>query len=209
MSHPATAVALSGDRHDFRLVNDFARHTAWLHGAMEAMAKYGVVLLAIALLVGWWIGRRNNDPRKVATSIWSAAAALIALALVQPISSAADEQRPFVVLPHVLKLIAHGADPGFPSDHATAAGAVAAGLFFVSWRLGVFATVVAVLIAFSRVYVGVHFPQDVAAGLALGAVVALAGVALVVPLLTRLLQALASTPLRPLLAARRSSEQPL
>jgi len=39
---------------------------------------------AIALLVGWWLGRRENSPRKVAIAVWSALAALVALALVQP-----------------------------------------------------------------------------------------------------------------------------
>ena len=200
---------MSGDRHDFRVVNDFARDTSWLHGFMEFMAKDGIVLLAVALLVGWWLGRRDDSPRKVAIAIWSALAALVALALVQPISSAADEQRPFVAMPHVLRLIAHGTDPGFPSDHATAAGAIAAGLLFLSWRLGLVTLLVALLIAFSRVYVGVHFPQDVAAGLALGAVVAVTGIFLVVPLLTRLLERLSTTPVRPLLVSSRSAEHSL
>jgi membrane-associated phospholipid phosphatase len=190
---------LDGDRHDFRVVNDFARDTSWLHGFMTFMAKDGIVLLALALVVGWWLGRRASSPRLVCVAVWGALSALVALLLVKPIASAADEQRPFVAMPHVLKLISHAADTGFPSDHATAAGAVAAALFFVSWRLGLVTAIVALLIAFSRVYVGVHFPQDVAAGLALGAVVAVLGVFVVVPLLTRLATALLRTPLRPLI----------
>jgi len=194
---------VSGDRNDFNVVRHFANSTSWLHGFMVFMAKYGIVFLAIALLVGWWLGRRENSPRKVAIAVWSALAALVALALVQPISNAAREQRPFVNHPEVHKLIAHAADYGFPSDHATAAGAVAAGLLFLSWRLGVVTTLVALLIAFSRVYVGVHFPQDVLAGLALGAVVAVIGVFVIVPLLTRILEWLTRTPIRPLITSGR------
>jgi membrane-associated phospholipid phosphatase len=195
------APALSGDHHDFRVVNDFARDTAWLHGFMEFVAKDGIFLLGLALLAGWWIGRRAESPRRVALAVWSALAALVGVALVQPIASAADEQRPFVALPHVLQLVSHANDAGFPSDHATAAGAVAAGLFFVSWRLGLVTTVWAALIAFSRIYVGVHFPQDVAAGLALGAVVAIIGAFIVVPILTRIAEWLTRTPLRILVVA--------
>jgi undecaprenyl-diphosphatase len=192
---------ISGDRSHFRTVNEFARDTGWLHGFMTFMAKDGIALLAVTLLAGWWIARRNNSPQQVATAVWGALAALVALALVQPIANAADEQRPFVGHPGVLKLISHAADVGFPSDHATGAGAIAAALFFVSWRLGLLTALIAALIAFSRVYVGVHFPQDVLAGLALGAVVAIAGVFLVVPLLSRLAAALTRTPLRSLIVS--------
>ena len=195
---------MTGDRHDFNVVRHFANSTSWLHGFMELMAKYGIVFLAIALLVGWWIGRRDDSPRKVAIAVWSALAALVALVLVQPIANAATEQRPFVNHPEVHKLIAHSADFGFPSDHATGAGAIAAGLLFLSWRLGLVTALVAVLIAFSRVYVGVHFPQDVLAGLALGAAVAVLGIFIVVPLLTRLLERLTRTPVRPLITSGRA-----
>jgi membrane-associated phospholipid phosphatase len=195
--------AITGDTHDFRVVNDFARDTSWLHGFMEFMAKDGIALLALALLVGWWLGRRAGSPRRVALAVWAAVAALVGVALVQPIAAAAAEKRPFVAMPHVLKLISHAADNGFPSDHATAAGAVAAGLFFVSWRLGAVAAVLALLVAFSRVYVGVHYPQDVAAGLALGAVVAVVGAVTVGRLFIAVADRLTTTPLRPLVVAGR------
>jgi len=200
---------MTGDKSDFRHVNDFANSTSWLHGFMTFMAKDGVVLLALCLLAGWWIGRRDDSARKVALAVWAAIAAIIAVILVQPIADAAKEQRPFVVMPHVHKLIAHAADYGFPSDHATAAGAVAAGLTFLSWRLGLVTWLIALLVAFSRVYVGVHFPQDVLAGLALGAAVAVIGVFLVVPLLTRVVAWLGTTPVRPLVARSPLREQPL
>jgi undecaprenyl-diphosphatase len=200
---------VTGDRHDFTIVRHFAESTSWLHGFMAFMAKDGIVLFAVTLLAGWWIGRRNNSPRQVALAVWAAVAALVALALVQPISNAAKEQRPFVHHPEVHKLIKHAADFGFPSDHATGAGAIAAGLLFLSWRLGLITALVALLISFSRVYVGVHFPQDVAAGLALGATVAAIGVFAVVPLLARLVARLSSTPLRPLVAGSRVAEEPL
>jgi undecaprenyl-diphosphatase len=205
VTHGGVVVAMTGDKGNFRHVYDFANSTSWLHGFMAFMAKDGIALFAITLLAGWWIGRRDNDARKVALAVWAAIAAVVALILVQPIADAAKESRPFVVL-HTHKLIAHAADYGFPSDHATGAGAIAAGLLFVSWRLGLVTTLLALLIAFSRVYVGVHFPQDVLAGLALGVVVAVIGVFLVVPLLARLVGWLGRTPARPLVAATASAE---
>ena len=67
-----------------------------------------------------------------------------------------------------------GAEDGrsFPSNHAsnTAAVAFLATFFFRRW--GWLAFIPAALVAYSRVYVGAHWPSDAAAGMALGCVVA-------------------------------------
>ena len=57
--------------------------------------------------------------------------------------------------------------------------AVAAVLLRRSSRAGVPALVLALLIAFSRMYLYVHYPSDVLAGLLLGVLSALAGMRLV------------------------------
>jgi undecaprenyl-diphosphatase len=126
---------------------------------------------------------------------------LIALAVNQPIVHAVNEARPYTTLPHILVLATRSPDASFPSDHATMAGAVAVGLWFVSRRLGVVAAVAAVLMAFTRVYIAAHYPADVAAGLLLGGVVAALTWLLVRRPLTRLIGVLAGTRLRTVLVA--------
>jgi hypothetical protein len=79
------------------------------------------------------------------------------------------------------------------------AGAVTAALLLVHRRLGAIAAVAAAAMALSRVYIGAHYPDDVAAGLMLGATIAWVGYVLLDHLLTRLVQRLAASPLRPLL----------
>jgi membrane-associated phospholipid phosphatase len=190
-----------GDAGDFLLVNHFARRTGWLHGAMTVYAEDGLVLFVALIAVGWWLARRQSDLRGIAAVAWSALAALAAVGVNQPIVAAVHERRPYTTVPHILVLVSRSADYSFPSDHATMAGAVATGLLFVSRRLGIVAWCAAVLLAFSRVYVGAHYPHDVAAGLALGAAVALIGWLVAKPLLTALARRLTRTPLRPLLTS--------
>ena len=57
----------------------------------------------------------------------------------------------------------------FPSDHAMLWAAVAMGIFLVSRWMGVLALLQCVfLICFPRVYLGLHYPSDVLAGMILG-----------------------------------------
>jgi membrane-associated phospholipid phosphatase len=186
-------------------VNHLAQHTPWLHTPVKAYADYGVVLFAVLLLAGWWTARRRGSITAMTAALWAPAATLLAVAVNQPIAAAVGEARPYTTLPHILVLATPSADPSFPSDHATMAGAVAAGLLLVSWRLGLAAGAAAALMAFARVYIGAHYPQDVLAGLALGALVTLTSYLVVRRRLAVLVQRLQDTRLRPLLTAPRSS----
>ena len=188
----------------FLAVNRFARDTPWLHAPMRLFAEYGVVLFAVLLLVSFWLARRE-DTRAVAASLWAPLGATLALALAQPVSHLVAAPRPYTVYPHALVLVARTADYTFPSDHATMAGAVAAGIALTHRRLRpvvVTAVVAALLMAFARVYAGAHFPRDVLVGLAFGGVVTVAGWCVVRRPLELLTSRLARTPLRPLLTAQ-------
>ncbi|MGC1520476.1 MAG: phosphatase PAP2 family protein [Steroidobacteraceae bacterium] len=61
----------------------------------------------------------------------------------------------------------------FPSDHAVMFSALAAGLCFVSWRTGLGLLLFTLfIVSLPRVYYGLHYPTDVFAGMALGALFA-------------------------------------
>lgn len=65
-------------------------------------------------------------------------------------------------------LVARLSDFSFPSGHTLASFEAATVLMIRDKRLGVPALVLAVIIAFSRLYLYVHYPTDVLAGIILG-----------------------------------------
>lgn len=185
----------------FLPINAFARATPWLQGPMVDIAQWGVLAFVVLLGAGWWVARRSQDSARLAAALWAPLGTVLAVAVNQPLATLIGEPRPVVAAPGAFILVPGAGDPGMPSDHATMAGAVAVGLFLVSRRLGAVAAAAAVLLAFSRVYVGAHFPLDVLVGLVTGAAVSLAGFLLARRPLIRVVQALERTRMRPLLTA--------
>lgn len=76
--------------------------------------------------------------------------------------------RPYEVAPPAALLVPPLADFSFPSGHTGAAFAAASGLYFSKSPLWPPAAVLSVLMAFSRMYLYVHYPTDVAGGILLG-----------------------------------------
>jgi undecaprenyl-diphosphatase len=82
--------------------------------------------------------------------------------------------RPPLVYPEPPPLVPTPHTGSFPSGHSASAFACATVIAWASPRLAVPAFVLAALVAWSRVYVGVHWPLDVLGGAALGVLVATA-----------------------------------
>ena len=79
--------------------------------------------------------------------------------------------RPFAEIEALIPLVAKPTDFSFPSGHTTASFAVALVMVrMLPKKIGIPAVIVAALVAFSRLYLGVHYPTDVLAGLLVAAV---------------------------------------
>jgi undecaprenyl-diphosphatase len=92
----------------------------------------------------------------------------LALLVAHFVAGLVDRPRPFAAHPSAHLFVPHAADAGFPSDHATAAFAIAMALWLRHRVLGGVALVLASVLALARVVIGVHYPADVVAGAAIG-----------------------------------------
>src|SRR3954468_6653893 len=138
--------------------------------AYERAAQF----LFVALIAGLFLIPRGAVRLTLRRAAFAAgASAAVALAVGQVISHLVDRPRPFVDEPHgVHMFVTHAADPGFPSDHATASFAIAVAVLLYHRRWGVVALIGAVALCVGRVGMAVHFPSDVVAGAALGSATA-------------------------------------
>jgi undecaprenyl-diphosphatase len=126
------------------------------------------IVLAFALSLA---GRRHPalPVLLTAASVWTADLAALF------IKGIVERPRPSVTVPEAHPLM-RAAGHSMPSSHACTAFAGAVVLAYLWRRWAPYFFLLAAAIAFSRVYVGVHYPGDVLAGAALGAAVGTAWV---------------------------------
>ncbi len=124
---------------------------------------YGVAPVLIGLWL--WKGRRRALKVLVVASLAAGAGDQLAHRVIKPWVARPRPERAGV--PVVMRAPVGGAY-GFPSNHSINMGAEAA-VLAVAYPGGAFAFAgAAAVVAYSRVYVGAHYPGDVLAGLALG-----------------------------------------
>ena len=91
------------------------------------------------------------------------------------IKNAVARPRPFDTYTQIIPLITRPKDYSFPSGHTCASFAVAlVCLRMLPGKWGILAVVLAGMIAFSRLYLGVHYPGDLLVGTLIGFIAATA-----------------------------------
>lgn len=147
----------------FRVVNGFAGRSAALDTLMIGCAKYLPVVFALALIALWLSWR----PRNQWAALLAGVSAFVALGFGQLIGKVVPRARPNAG--HTIhQLIPPSLDTSFPSDHATLGFAVAVMVWRYNRRAGAALLVLAVVLAFARVFVGAHYSADVLGGAVLG-----------------------------------------
>ena len=137
-----------------------------------------VALVPVLLVLLWVRGRPERRSGLVATAI----AAALALGANQIVGQFWYEPRPFMIgLGRTL--MAHVPENSFPSDHTTFMLTVGIGLIATGGapRWGKIVTIVGVLVAWARIYLGLHFPLDMLASALIASLFAAVSVLLVAP----------------------------
>lgn len=133
-----------------------------LDAIMIAITRFGVPVLVLLVFLQWWSKENRCHVRHAA--ICAGLAFLLGLAINQAIVLFVHRVRPYDAgVTHLL--IERSSDWSFPSDHATATAAIAAA--FVMKRLprrALAFAILALLVCWSRVYVGTHYFTDILGG---------------------------------------------
>lgn len=154
-----------------RWINAAAGHSAVLDVVVVGIATAGVPLMVLAVVALWW-GRHNRTNLRQA-AIEAGLASLGGLAVNQLILLVVHRTRPYDAGVSNL-IVARSADWSFPSDHATVVFAIAATLALSNERTRAIAFLVAaLLISWSRVFIGTHYLSDVLGGGVVGVGIAL------------------------------------
>ena len=154
--------------------------THWINAAsgaafpdaiMIAATRFGVPMMVLLVATQWWARENRFHVRHAALS--AGLSFVLGLAINQIVLLFVHRVRPYDAgITHLL--IAPSADWSFPSDHVTAAVAIAAAFAMQQLPRRTFGLfMLAFLIGWSRLYVGTHYLTDVLGGAFTGAVAAI------------------------------------
>lgn len=133
-----------------------------LDNLMIAVTRITIPAMVLAVAVRWWARHERQSERRLAVEVGTAFVA--GLLLNQLILLFVNRIRPYDAgVSHLI--IAPSGDPSFPSDHATGAAAIVAGMWLHGYaRRAMLFAIPAALLVVSRVYVGTHYVSDVLGG---------------------------------------------
>ena len=161
-----TALVLYGiDAGLTHFINSFSGYDWHADAFARWISSVGIPVMVVAVAVQWWTLQNRSHTRHVLLT--AGFSFILSLTLNQLILLFIHRVRPYDVGVTNL-LIAPSGDPSFPSDHATAAFAIATVFMACHFRGAKIFLLSAILISASRIYVGTHFVSDVVGGVITG-----------------------------------------
>lgn len=158
----------------FHLLNVPEQASIWMINYASLIAHDLVYLFLLIFAVAWLRGGHEVKTGIIKAAIFTA----ITLSISEVLSTILNTPRPFV-MEVGRTLIEHASTGSFPSNHMSIFSGIAFAYYFSAQRdLGRILLWTAWLVAWSRVYVGVHFPIDMVGAFLIALAVNLAGLPL-------------------------------
>ena len=155
-----------------RAISNVALHHHWLGSLFHGVEQASIPLMVVITGILWFFARPGGDRKwKLACASGYAAAALgYVIAFV--IHHVYDRARPYEAHPAMRHPWSSSTDASFPSDHTTVSFGIAFAVLMFDTVAGVILLAAAAIIGIGRLFIGAHYPGDVAAGVLVGVVVA-------------------------------------
>ncbi len=161
----------------FETIFSLAHQSAFLDWLIVLFGRWWELVIAAGVIVYVLWGKKDEPERKkrAVNTLWALGSALIARFIITAgIRFLVPRDRPFAEL-GIESLFDHAANASFPSGHATFFMALAVYFLLIGGKreqtFGWFLFVSAILIGIARVATGIHWPTDVLAGWAGGALI--------------------------------------
>ena len=158
----------------FHLLNVPDQASIWMINYASLIAHDLVYVFLLIFAIAWLRGSHEVKTGIIKAAIFTA----ITLSISEVLSAVLNTPRPFV-MEVGRTLIEHAPTGSFPSNHMSIFSGIALAYYFSAQRdLGRILVWTAWLVAWSRIYVGVHFPIDMVGAFLIALAVNLAGLPL-------------------------------
>ena len=128
-----------------------------MNGLIKFVGQY-FVLISLVVVGVYWLRARTSKKISIAYQIIVGGILAELLAIIA--GHLYYDPRPFVTH-HLVPIIPHAADNGFPSDHALLIAFLGFTMLLYSKRVGIFLLLIALLVSWARVAAHIHNPRDI------------------------------------------------
>lgn len=157
----------------FHLLNNLAGQSSFLDGSIVFLAKYLAYILILFFGVLVFLSDYTKRKKWEVLIVAGAASVIARYGVTELIRFFYHRPRPFLAFPDIHKLL-NESSWSFPSGHATFFFALSTAVYLYNKKWGAFFFIATILMTFSRVAAGIHYPSDIVGGAVVGVMVAYA-----------------------------------
>ena len=150
-----------------KFINGLANQNAILDKIMVFFAEYFIFLLALFMVILWFV--KPNRTRNREMLLCAAYSFIFSEIIGKFVGVFVYHTQPFTAHSGINVLVEHGINNSFPSDHTILVFSILTVFFLYNRNIkGFIALLLAFIVGFARIFVGVHYPIDVGVGIVIG-----------------------------------------